>query len=194
MPIPALYWNSRSALISAAVLICALPLAAGCGSGSNDSSAQTTRNETVTPFIPRDDVRYIDAIVPHHQRAIQMAQMELDKGTRADIKTMAQSMKDAQTQEVALLQSARQALTGDSEVPAPPDDPHMDRDMQAMQSATGAQVDEMFLDDMIPHHAEGISIAHRALPNLQRADVRDNAKSVVRNQAREIGEMEAMRQ
>ena len=177
--------------------LAALTLVAGCG-GSNDNGnkggSSNTVNRTTPPFIPVGDVQYIDAIVPHHRLAVEMAQTELDKGTRADVKALAQTIKDMQTQEIALLTSARQALTGSATVPTPPKDPHMEGDMAAMMAATGAQVDVLFLDNMIPHHAAGISLAHRALPSLVRADVKGNAESVFSNQAQEIGEMEALRQ
>ena len=175
--------------------LAAVGLIAGCGgSDDNDNNGSSTSvNRTVPPFIPNGDVQYIDAIVPHHRMALRMAQMELDKGTRADVKALAQTIKDDQTAEIALLTTARQQLTGSATVPEPKTDPHMESDMAAMEAATGAMVDEMFLDDMIPHHAEGISIAHRALPSLTRTDVKDNANNVVSKQAREIGEMEALR-
>lgn len=187
--------TSRTAFtrFAAATALAILVGAAGCGGGDDDNS--TTRNATTVPFIAASDVQYIDAIVPHHRMATEMAQMELDKGTRADVKALAQRIKDAQTQEIALLTNARQALTGSATVPTPPTDPHMQADMARMQQmAAGPDVDRMFLEEMIPHHAEGISIAHRALPNLQRQDVRDNATEVASTQAREIGEMQALRQ
>ncbi|MBC7526715.1 MAG: DUF305 domain-containing protein [Chthonomonadaceae bacterium] len=62
-----------------------------------------------------------------------------------------------------------------------------------MDAAKGSQVDTLFLDNIIPHHAEGISIAHRALLQLQRQDVKDNANTVVSTQSREISEMQALR-
>jgi uncharacterized protein (DUF305 family) len=126
--------------------------------------------------------------------ALEMAQMELDKGTRADVKALAQTIKDMQTSEIALLKSARQALTGQAEIPTPPTDAHMEKDMADMRAmAAGPMVDEMFLDDMIPHHSEAISLAHRALPSLSRADVKDNATNVISGQAKEIGEMQTLR-
>jgi uncharacterized protein (DUF305 family) len=182
---------SVSALVG--VSIVGLFFLPGCGSGSDDKDGQTTRNRTVIPFIPQGDVQYIDAIVPHHEHAIEMAQMELDKGTRDDVKAIAQTIKDAQTTEIALLKNARRELTGQAEIPEPPTDSHMARDMTRMEQATAANVDVEFLDNMIPHHAEGISIAHRALPSIQRTDVRDNANTVVATQAQEIGEMQALR-
>ncbi|MBC8139489.1 MAG: DUF305 domain-containing protein [Fibrella sp.] len=183
---------SVPALVGASV-VAGLSFLAGCGSGSDDANAQTTRNQTVTPFIPQSDVQYIDAIVPHHEHALEMAEMELAKGTRPEVKAIAQTIMDAQMQEITLLKNVRQALTGQAEIPEPPTDPHMARDMMRMEEATGANVDAEFLDGMIPHHAEGISIAHRALPSIQRTDVRDNANMVVATQARETGEMQALR-
>lgn len=73
-------------------------------------------------------------------------------------------------------------------------DMHVEQDMALLMAATGAEVDRLFLDHMIPHHAEAISIAHRALPNLQRADTRQIAQKAISDQAKEIGEMQALRQ
>lgn len=169
-------------------------IVAGCG-GSNDSGkgSSASVNRTVVPYIAKSDVAYIDAIVPHHRKAIEMSQMEIDKGTLADVKALAQRFKDDQTAEITLLTNARAALTGSATVPTPPTDAHMDADMAAMMAATGAEMDAMFLDDMIPHHSEGISIAHRALPSLTRDEVKGNANSVISKQATEIGEMQALR-
>ena len=181
-------------LVLPLVALTAITALAGCGGDGSNNTGNTTRNATMPPFIPANDVQYIDAIVAHHRHAIEMAQMELDKGTRANVKAVAQRIKDMQVQEITVLTNARQALTGSATVPTPPVDAHMDLDEKLIDKATGAQMDSLFLDNMIPHHAEGISIAHRALPNLQRADVRDNAINVVATQAKEAGEMQALRQ
>lgn len=167
-------------------------IAAGC-SGGGSGIAQSGVNAYRIPFIAASDVQYIDAIVPHHQHALEMAEMEIAKGTRANVKALAQRMKTMQMAEIALLKNARKALTGSDTVPAPPADPHNEGDMARLTAATGAQVDREFLDNMIPHHAEGISIAHRAYPNLSRADIVDNANDVYNNQSKEIGEMIALR-
>ena len=96
-------------------------------------------------------------------------------------------------EEIELLLGIRRQLTGHGRVPRPPRDPHMERDMRQLEAATGAEVDSLFIRDMIPHHAEGISIAHRALPHLRNAELIQNAKDVIRTQAMEIGELQALR-
>lgn len=181
----------RSTLLSLPFLgLTAVLVLAGCSDGNGSN---TSRNATVPPFTPANDVQFIDAIIPHHQMALMMAEEELNKGTRQPVKDMAQRMKDAQTAEIATLRSARQALTGSPDVPTPPVDQHMDEDMTRLQQATGAQVDSLFLEHMIAHHSEAISLAHRARPNLQRNDLQTMADNIVGDQAREIGEMQMLR-
>lgn len=144
------------------------------------------------PFTPQNDVQYIDAIVPHHEMAIEMAEMVLEKGANAEVRALAQSIRDAQSTEITLLKNARQQLTRSPEIPAPPVDPHQEDIMEHLEAATGTQVDELFLEHMIPHHAEGISIAARALPNLIRQDTTENANDVIATQSQEIGQMQSM--
>lgn len=144
------------------------------------------------PYTPADDVALIDFFVPHHQRAIDTATMVIARGARADVKALAQSIKDAQTAEIATMRAARQALTGQADSPAPPPDPHMDTDMAAMMALSGQALDTRFLTEMIPHHAAGLPPAHRGRPNLQRADMRQLALDIFSAQARAIGEMHTM--
>lgn len=151
------------------------------------------RNTTPPPYTPRNDVDFIEALVPHHEGAIQMAQIEVQKGTRAEVKTMAQQMIDQQAQEIAVMTSEYQAITGRSRVPSPPRDNHMRADMLVIQAASGAAVDEAFLEHMIPHHANAISLAHRALPFLRRQALKDLATNTENGQAAEIGEMQEMK-
>jgi uncharacterized protein (DUF305 family) len=144
------------------------------------------------PYTPADDVAFIDFFVPHHQSAIEMATMVIDRGARAEVKALAQSIKNAQTAEITMMRAARQALTGQPDSPAPPADPHMDADMMAMMGLSGAALDMRFLMEMIPHHAAGLPPAHRGRPNLQRSDLRQLALDIFAAQSREIGEMHDM--
>lgn len=159
------------------------------GFGNADTSATGDRR---IPYTPADDVAFIDFFVPHHQRAIEMATIVLDAGQSPAVKALAQSIKDAQTAEIALMRAARQTLTGQSDSPAPPADPHMDADMAAMMALSGAALDRQFLVEMIPHHAAGLPAAHRGRPNLHRPDMRQLALDIFSAQAQEIGAMHAL--
>ncbi|PQV62702.1 putative conserved protein, DUF305 family [Abditibacterium utsteinense] len=168
-------------------------IVAGCGGGGSSNAQPTSSNRYFVPFTAQNDVAYIDAIVPHHMHAIEMSDIELQNGSSSAAKALAQQFKTKQTEEITLLKAARKALTGNENVPAPPMDQHNMNDLARQRAATGAQADKEFLDNMINHHAEGISIAHRAYPRLSRADVIANADDVYNTQAKEIGQMIALR-
>ena len=164
---------------------------AGCGGNddNDNNGSSTTRNNYRIPFTASNDVEYIDAIVPHHMHALEMAERELAAGSSAQVKDLAQQIKDDQTTEIALLANARRELTGQAETPAPPMDAHNDDDLATMLTLNGTEADTFFLTHMIQHHSEGVSIAHRAEENTTRADVKGNTQVVQATQGREIGEM-----
>ena len=53
------------------------------------------------------DLRFINAMIPHHQGAIDMAQQALDKSDRPEIKELAQNIIDSQQQEIAQMEQWR---------------------------------------------------------------------------------------
>jgi uncharacterized protein (DUF305 family) len=138
--------------------------------------------------IPADDVDFIDQLAPHHASAIDMADEVIARGADAHVKTMAQQMKDAQNEEIAKMEVARQELTG-RRMGDPVEDPHSEQDMAEMAKLSGIELDRAFLVHMIPHHADAVSVAHRALRNLERHDMRELAEMTVVAQTREMNEM-----
>jgi uncharacterized protein (DUF305 family) len=140
------------------------------------------------PAIPANDVEFIDQLAPHHAAMIEMGDEVIARGADADVKAMAQHMKHMQNEEIAAMEAARQELTGHS-VGKPVQDPHNDEDMVEMAELSGIELDRAFLIHMIPHHADAVSVAHRALRNLERDDMRELAEMTVVAQTREMNEM-----
>lgn len=167
------------------ILLSSLVFAAlvGCDNES-DSDVETVS----PPPIPADDVDLIDNLVPHHELALEMADVEIARGTRQDVKDMAQMMKNAQQEEIARLRSIRMEVAGSDKIAAMRD-PHGQGDVAELQAAAGADVDRMFLENMIPHHAGAVSLSHRALENLTNAELRDMARMTINVQTREMNEM-----
>lgn len=141
-----------------------------------------------SPQVPRDDVELIDTLVPHHRSAIEMAQMELEHGADQEVKAMAAKMKDDQSAEIAQLLRIREELTGCQAVKPFPD-PHMERDMAMMTSMHGAELDMMFVEHMIPHHAGAIVFTHNALRQLAHPELDDLAHQIIDVQSMEIGDL-----
>lgn len=145
------------------------------------------------PFTPANDVEFIDFFVGHHRAAIEMAQLVVTKGERADVREMAQKVVTKQTAEIEQMRAARSALTGSAESKPPPPDAHMTADMDRMKTMSGSMLDEMFITQMIGHHAAGIAPAKRAVANLTRDDMRTLARNIAADQAKEIGALNDMR-
>ncbi len=173
----------NSQLLSAALLV-----TAGC-MDSSDHGGDTSGG--VQPVVVDNDLEFIDALVPHHEMAVMMADLVLKKGADAHEKEMAQRMKDAQNAEIAELKATRKRLTGSDEVPEM-HDPHMDEDMDMMEAASGVPLDRMFLEHMLPHHAGALQIAHNALPNLKEINLKLMAAKIIEDQAEEIGMIQDM--
>ena len=174
----------RTLLLPAALLVCA-----GCMDSSEHDGDSS--EEGVQPVVVDNDLEFIDALVPHHEMAVMMADLVLEKGSDAHVKEMAQTMKTAQTGEIAELKATRKRIDGSDEVPEM-HDPHMDEDMDMMNGASGAALDRMFLEHMLPHHAGAIQIAHNAMPNLKEANLKTMAGKIIADQAEEIGMIQDM--
>ena len=141
---------------------------------------------------PDSDVTFIDFFVPHHRAAIAMAKEEIARGASSDVVAMATMMRDAQMTEVDTMTASRKALTGIAEPTAPPDDPVMMAQMAMMKTLSGANLDQMFLELMIPHHGSALPTSHRAKPHLKRVELQVFADKMFVAQGEEIGAMNAL--
>lgn len=170
--------NHTAHFLAAAIL--AAGIAAACDSGDSDSPG--------VPPIPQDDVAYIDTLVPHHRDAIGMADHVIARGASAEMKVMAEQMRADQVAEVELMLRIRSDLAGSAMVDATVD-PHMESEMAEMATASGHELEVMFLREMVPHHAGAVVSSHRALPNLTNQELRDLALLTIDKQTREATEM-----
>lgn len=165
---------------------------AGEAGGEAASNALAIEGDRRIPFTPTNDVAFTEFFIPHHQMAIDMANEVIERGSDAEVKAMAQEMVQAQTAEVEQLTEIRTMLEG--EVPAMPADPHADAEMKAIQSSSGAELDQLFVLEMIPHHASALPAAHRALDYLENPTLKQLAQHIAEAQAEEIGSMHEMLQ
>ena len=131
-------------------------------------------------------------MIPHHEMALEMTGVVLQKGSSAEVKAMAQAMKDAQTAEIAEMKMIRTRVGGSTEAPAAHHDDHMQADMVKLMAASGDALDRLFLEEMLPHHAGAITMAHQALPYLKESELQVMAHKIIADQAKEIGHLAMM--
>ncbi len=77
-------------------------VAISAGTGTDMGDMMVAQDESVSY-----DLRWIDAMISHHQAAITMAQEALTKAEHADIKNLAQAIIDAQSAEITQLEAWR---------------------------------------------------------------------------------------
>jgi uncharacterized protein (DUF305 family) len=158
---------------------------------------------------PKDetfDLRFIDAMIPHHEGAIAMAQQGLEQSNRPEMRELAQTIIDAQQQEIDQMQQWRQAWYPDA-----PSEPmmyhaemgHMMPMTEEMRMAmmmnvdlgtADDQFDLRFLAAMIPHHEGALAMAQQVLEKSDRLELREVAEDILATQQQEINQMRQWQQ
>lgn len=128
----------------------------------------------------------------HHMGAVEMAQLELSKGSDPKVKAMAQKMLDAQQKEIAELNtflSGHEAHGGGNafhkEVLAKMDGMKMSMDHSG-------SIDKQFVEMMIPHHQGAIDMANAYIKaGAHEEKMKAMANMILVDQRKEIAEMQA---
>jgi uncharacterized protein (DUF305 family) len=205
---------ARSRLLPALVLVAILALVASCANsgggeeqgsnGSGDgmqgmahgSESTDDASEMLMENGEYSDERFIDAMVPHHQGAIEMAQVALENAEHPEIQALAEEIVAAQESEIGQLKAIKQEQFGTSEV-------SMDmsaEEMEGMGMTSDPQeltnqepFDKAFIDNMIPHHESAIAMAQVVLEESENPEIREIAGAIVDAQEREIEQMTSWR-
>lgn len=154
---------------------------------------------------PKDesfDVRFIDAMIPHHQKMVRMAQDALQKSNRPEVQQFAQALIDAQEREILQMQRWRTAW-----YPTAGDDPMvydaktgqtvpMPAAMTTNEALGDAdnQFDLRFIEALMPHLEGGIDMAQQVLQNSDRPEMKQLAQAVIESQQQEIDRIEQWKQ
>ena len=177
------------ALIAASLLAGCAPMTGGTdmGHGGESSSSAVEANAADTMFVMM--------MIPHHEQAIEMADLLLAKdGVEPRARELAEQIKAAQAPEIELMEGWLE----DWGVPGHDSDMgDMDHgggmmsedDMNALQSANGLVATRLFLEGMIEHHDGAIEMAESVIESGQNPDVRDLAERIIVDQTAEIGNM-----
>jgi len=204
--------RTRTAGRLAALVSLALVLAACGGDDSTDSAASSPTSESSSmagmdmgssaePMTGEQlDKAFIAAMVPHHQSASDMAKVVVERGTNPQVKALAQRIIDAQGAEIAQLEGIakdRFDFTPTREMGAMTDQMMgmtmmMDMAGQIEELRAAPNPDELFLTRMIPHHASAISMADEERKNGSDPELLELAQKIIDDQAKEIGEMQAL--
>ncbi len=137
------------------------------------------------------DERFIDAMVPHHQGAIDMAEVALENAEHPELLQLAQNVISTQQAEIEELRLIKEQKFGTSEVPAQmsPEEMEMMGMEDPAELANQRPFDLAFISAMIPHHESAIEMAQVALAESDNPRIRELAASIVEDQEAEIAQM-----
>jgi uncharacterized protein (DUF305 family) len=142
------------------------------------------------------DKAFIDAMVPHHQGAVEMAEVALQNAEHERIKQLSRTVISTQRAEIEELKAIKKEEFGTSEVPMKVSAQEMQMmgmtDPEAL--ANKNPFDKAFIDAMIPHHQSAIEMAQVALEESENPEIKELAKNIVSAQQREIEHMLQWRQ
>jgi len=180
----------RTKTLAALAAASALALAA-CGS---DSEGQASGD--AAPAGNGADRAFAAAMIPHHESAVQMAEIARERGRSPFVKQLAADIIRTQRAEIATLrredgQLARAGIErGDLGV----EHSMMGMDMDPAMLEDASPFDREFIAMMIPHHEGAVTMAEAQLAKGQDPELRRLAREIVRAQEREISAMRAQQQ
>jgi|GEM_PF-5812191 len=178
----------RNVVVIALVLMF---VAGGCGGGEDEAVSVGSGQ---VPY----DLAFIDAMVPHHREAIEMARAAKARGlSQSDLDVMADNIIASQQLEIDKMLEWREEWFGSRVLgPILPEVlgvPEKDLGMEhgSGEDIAGAiDVDERFAQLMIPHHMGAIAMAEVASERAQHAELQQLAAAIIQAQEMEIEIME----
>ena len=138
------------------------------------------------------DERFIDAMAPHHQGAVEMAEVALVRAEHPELRQLAQNIIADQSAEIERLRAIKEREFGSSDLPTEMSSEEMEM-MGMMEDpqelANQEPFDRAFIDAMIPHHVAAIEMAWVAQENTANDEVRELAQGIVEVQEAEIAQL-----
>jgi uncharacterized protein (DUF305 family) len=188
--------------LTALVVVGALALAACGDDGGSEAVAETAAPEASAAGEFNDaDVTFAQGMIPHHEQAVEMAEIALDPAREAgaEVLALATRVRDAQDPEIQLMRGYLSSWGAEELVDMGDDhEAHgmsgmMTADqMLALEEATGAEFDQMWLAMMIEHHTGALEMARTVQAEGAALEVRELANVIITGQEAEIAEMSAL--
>ena len=125
------------------------------GHGSMGMGSKGMAKQMVMENGEYSDEAFIDAMVPHHQGAIAMAEVALKNAEHEEIKELSRNIVSTQRSEIEELKSIKKEEFGTSQVPmelSPEQMRGMGMMMDPQELTNREPFDKAFIDAMIPHH------------------------------------------
>lgn len=176
-------------MLGTSTLALALALT-GCSVDSSETNSKDSSSSTEAPATSANaaDEMFVTMMIPHHQQAIDMADILIEKDDAdARVTELAQNVKDAQGPEIERMLSWLEEWgvtydPGSGMDHGAGDGMMSESDMTALKDASGADASRLFLEQMIMHHEGAVDMARTALQDASNPEVLELAEQVIDDQ------------
>jgi uncharacterized protein (DUF305 family) len=207
MPIEVKHMNFRHIINFLPITLGAIALS-GIVAACNSPTPMAMNHGSMTHSMdlgPADadyDLRFIDAMVPHHEGALVMAQDMAQKTQRPELQKLAKTIVSAQTAEIAQMKQWRTAWypkAANTPMAWSPEMKHMmtmqPEQISAMKmdvnlGKADAGYDGRFLKAMVPHHEAAVVMAKDLAQKTKRPELQKLAQNILTSQQAEIAQMQ----
>ncbi|MFF3342583.1 DUF305 domain-containing protein [Streptomyces flavidovirens] len=198
----------RRAAAVAAAATAAVVLAA-CGGGNDSSAGHDGHAKTSSPTASAAagqgernaaDISFAKGMIPHHQQAVEMAELAETRSRSAEVKKLAAEIKKAQGPEIKTLSGWLTAWG--EEVPEERESgEHAGHSMSGMMTpeemdrlerSSGRAFDTAFLELMVKHHEGAVEMARTEQSDGAYRPAKDMAGDIVTSQSAEITRMKKL--
>ncbi|MYE86171.1 MAG: DUF305 domain-containing protein, partial [Gammaproteobacteria bacterium] len=164
---------SLSLLFAASFAIAQSPIVkpGAPGEQSQALTADEAIDIAVSSYSP-DDVRFMQDMIPHHQQAVQMAELVAGRTNRPELADAAGRINLSQRDEIEFMEKWLRERGQAVPDPADPAGMHTDhrmagmatpQQMEKLAAAEGTNFDRMFLTLMITHHEGAVKMVEELL-------------------------------
>ena len=164
----------------------------GMGHGTASSKPGATFNSA--------DTMFAQAMIPHHQQAVEMAELADTRAVEPEVKQLATQIKAAQDPEIKTMTGWLSSWGQPTTMPSGGHDmggmhggmPGMmsDDDMAKLKAAIGRDFDKQFVQMMIDHHKGAIDMAKDEQAKGSDPDAKRLAGAIIETQQAEIDTMQ----
>lgn len=172
------------------LLVVAVVLGISACGGDDDSAADVAAGAEF-------DRAFIDAMIPHHESALEMARSAKAAGlTEPELEQVADDILATQQAEIDRMKEWRAEWFGSSDVDPEGaaalgmSDEQMGMSHDADDLLNSGDVDADFAQMMVDHHEGAIEMAELALDRAEHGELKEMAEAIIDAQQREIDVME----
>lgn len=145
------------------------------------------------------DQHFIEQMIPHHDGAIAMANLALEKAQHSEIKTLAKEIIEAQNKEIIDMKNwyktwfGRNVSEGTTTMMGgmmSQGGMHMGGKEDVATLNNALDFDKEFIEQMIPHHQMAVIMARMLQAGTNRPEMEQLAKNIIKSQSEEIQKMQ----